>query len=343
MAFSSAVTAVHSRQATVQALNDYGTALKCMRNSFIDDPSQVSKTETLCGVYLLLLSQNFLSGLNDECLVHLQGLLYILDSQEARNDQDPFSSQIFDLASIIAITECVIDPRVHFKPWRTDLRKTSYYGPLNNYSVVDIRSTNLTVANLIDLPVFLQEPEYHLIELRTSYDLMRVEAGKIVPITMRLHEACATSLDMDYYKGYTICESSVCVLHALMAIIRKTLQVFHPCDSTLEEHEEAAANVVLASATRAWNFRPLGTTFMPKTLCLIWATTDDPNVKTKVEDMIESYRDEFRGDSWTKLALFFVQRFERLRKRVQKPMPHHPGQDATSPGSTNAESESVEV
>lgn len=57
MAFSSAVTAVHSRQATVQALKDYGTALACMRSSFINDPSQVGKAETLCGVYLLLLSQ----------------------------------------------------------------------------------------------------------------------------------------------------------------------------------------------------------------------------------------------------------------------------------------------
>lgn len=57
MAFSSAVTAVHSSQTTVQALKDYGTALTCMRNSFINNPSEVTKTETLCGVYLLMLSQ----------------------------------------------------------------------------------------------------------------------------------------------------------------------------------------------------------------------------------------------------------------------------------------------
>ncbi|KAK9437531.1 transcription factor Cys6 [Metarhizium brunneum] len=344
MAFSSAVTAVHSRQATVQALKDYGTALACMRSSFINDPSQVGKAETLCGVYLLLLSQYFLGGHNDECLVHLQGLLYILNNQAARDYQDPFSSKMVDLASIIAITECVIDPRVQIKRWHADLRKTSYYGPLNNYSVVDIRSTNLTVANLIDLPMFLQEPEYHLVQLRSSYDLMRVEVKKIIPITKQLHEACATSLDMNYYKGYTICESSICVLHTLMAIIRKTLLVFHPYDSTLKEHEESATNVVLASAARAWNFRPLGTTYMPKTLCLLWATTDDPNMKAKVEDMIDNYREDFRGDSWTKIALFFEQRFERLRKRVQTTMPYHLRQDTTSPGSTNDETESfVEV
>jgi hypothetical protein len=57
MAFSSAVTAVHSRQSTVQAFKDYGAALTCMRSSFINDPIQVTKTETLCGVYLLMLSQ----------------------------------------------------------------------------------------------------------------------------------------------------------------------------------------------------------------------------------------------------------------------------------------------
>ncbi|TWU74094.1 hypothetical protein ED733_004626 [Metarhizium rileyi] len=341
MAFSSAVTAVHSQQKTVQALKDYGTALACMRSNFINDPSQVGTTETLCGVYLLLLSQNFLGGYNNECLIHLQGLLYILNHQAARDYEDTFSSQMIDLASILAITECVIDPRVQWKRWHTERKKTSYYGPLNNYSVVNIRSTNLTVENLMDLPAFLQEPEYHLVQLRSSYDLMRVEAEKLITITRQLHEACATSLDMNYYKGYTICESSICVLHTLMAVIRKTLQVFHPYDSTLQEHEKAAANVVLASATRAWNFRPLGTTFLPRTLCLTWAATDDFNIRAKLEDMIDSYREDFKGDAWTKIALFFEQRFERLRKRVQTTMPHHCRQNTTSPGSTDAETESI--
>lgn len=235
----------------------------------------------------------------------------------------------------------MIDPRVQIKPWHVDLKKTSYYGPLNNYSVVDIRSTNLTVANLVELPRLLQEPENHLVQLRSSYDLMRIEWKKIIPITVQLHAACATSLDLNYYKGYTICESSICVLHTLMATIRRTLQIFHPHDASLLEHAEDAANVILASATRAWNFRPLGTTYMPKTLCITWATSDDPNIKAKVEDMIDSYREDFRGDSWTKLAMFFEQRFETLRRRVQSKMPYHIRQDTTSPGSTNAETESV--
>lgn len=56
-AFSSAVTAIHSQHSHVQALRDYGAALTCMRNSFISDPSQVKKPETLCAIYLLMLSQ----------------------------------------------------------------------------------------------------------------------------------------------------------------------------------------------------------------------------------------------------------------------------------------------
>lgn len=207
--------------------------------------------------------------------------------------------------------------------------------------MVDIRSTNLTVANLIDLPKFLEEPEYHLPQLRSAYELMKLEARKIIPIAVQLHEVVMKGLDITYYKGYTICESAVCVLHTLMAIIRRTLQIFQPHDSTLKEQEEISSNVVLESAARAWSFRPLGTTYMPKTLCVAWATTDDPNIKAKVEDMIDSYREDFRGDSWTKMAIFFEQRFETLRRRIQTKLPYHIRQDTTSPESTNAETESV--
>jgi hypothetical protein len=239
------------------------------------------------------------------------------------------------------ITESVIDPRVQLKPWNVDVKKTSYYGPLNNYSVVDIRSTNLTVSNLMKLPLILQEPEYHLVHLRSTFDMMNLEASRIVPITLQLHAACAKGLDLNYYKAYTMCESSICVLQTLIAVIRRTLQIFHPHDSSLLDNQELSADVILASAKRAWDFRPLGTTFMPKTLCMAWATTDNPNIKARIEDMIDSYREDFRGDSWTKLALRFEQRFEVLRQRIQAKMPYRTRQDTTSPESSNPESEII--
>lgn len=340
-AFSSAVTAVFSKQTVVQALTDYGAALTCMRNALIADPSLTTKIETLCGVYLLLLSHNFTSGLDDDGLVHIQGLLYVLNNQSMQGQNDPFTSQMIDLASIILITESVIDPRVKMKSWHSGMKKTNYYGPLNDYSVVDIRSTNLTVANLIDLPAYLEEPENHLVHLRSSYELMKLESKKLVPATMQLNAACEASNDFQYYKGYVICESSVCVLHSLMAVLRRTLQVFQPLDSALQEDADEAASQILAAATRAWTFRPLGTTYVPKTLCLTWATTDDRYIKGRLEEMIDRYREDFRGDPWTKIAMFFEQRFETLRRRVQSKMPHHIRQDTTSPGSTNAESEII--
>lgn len=240
---------------------------------------------------------------------------------------------------ILQITETVIDPRIKIKSWQSEMSKTNYYGPLNDYSVVDIRSTNLTVANLIDLPAQLEEPENHLVQLRSSYELMKLEAEKLVPSVIQLNAACEASKDAQYYKAYVICESSVCVLHCLMAVLRRTLQIFHPMDLGLAQDAKHASKQVLAAATRAWSFRPLGTTYMPKTLCLQWATTDDPDIKSRLENMIDQYRQDFRGDSWTKLAMFFEHRFETLRRRAQSRMRHHAWLDTTSSGSFNAESE----
>lgn len=239
------------------------------------------------------------------------------------------------------ITESIIDTRIKLDWSRFYAKKTSYYGPLNEYSVVDIRSTNLTVENLIKLPHYLEEPEHHLPHLRSSYELMRIESRKLIPVTVQLHAASESTLDFSYNKGYVICESSVCVLSALMAILRRTLQIFHPWDTALNEHAEEAAHEALASATRAWNFRPLGTTYMPKTLCINWVTNDNPIIKAKLEDMIDLYKDDFRGDGWTTLVEVFERRFRALRKRIQCTMPHHVRHDTTSPGSTNAESETV--
>ncbi|KAG6040172.1 hypothetical protein E4U41_001397 [Claviceps citrina] len=340
-AFSSAVTAVYSKQTIVEALKDYGAALNCMRNAFMTDPSLTTEAETLCGVYLLLLSQNFISGHNDDCLIHLQGLLHILNSQSLKDRKDPFTSQLIDLVSIVLITESVIDPRVKLKSWHSEMKTTNYYGPLNDYSVVDIRSTNLTVANLIDLPAQLEVPENHLVHLRSSYELMKLESKKLIPATIQLNASCETSHDSLYYKGYVICESSVCVLHCLMAVLRRTLQIFHPLDPVLQKDAKEASDQVLGAARRAWSFRPLGATYLPKTLCLTWATTDDHDVKGKLEDMIDQYRDDFRGNSWTKLAMLFVQRFEDLRRRVHSRRSCHNRQDTTSPVSTNAQSEIV--
>ncbi|KAG6010860.1 hypothetical protein E4U21_002528 [Claviceps maximensis] len=282
-AFSSAVTAVHSKHTIVEALKDYGAALT-YRN-------------------------------------------------------DPFASQMIDLASIVLITESVIDPRLKLKSWHRELSKTNYYGPLNDYSVVNIRSTNLTVANLIDLPAQLEEPENHLVVLRSSYELMKLESKKLVPAIVQLNAACEARRDAQYYRAYVICESSVCVLHCLMAVLRRTLQIFNPMELALHEDAREASEQTLAAAARAWSFRPLGTTYMPKTLCLAWATTDDPEMKRKLEDMIDHYREDFRGDSWTKLAMFFEQRFETLRRRVPFRIPHHVRQATKSAWSSNVESE----
>ncbi|KAG5952204.1 hypothetical protein E4U53_001420 [Claviceps sorghi] len=301
-AFSSAVTAVYSKQTIVEALKDYGAALTCMRNAFIADPSLTTQVETLCGVYLLLLSQ------------------------------------MIDLASIVLITESVIDPRVKTKTWHSEINKTNYYGPLNDYSVVNIRSTNLTAANLIDLPTQLEEPEKHLVHLLSSYELMKLEAEKLIPAIIQLNAACEASKDVQYYRAYVICESSVCVLHCLMAVLRRTLQIFYPMDLILKDDAKEASDRILEAATRAWSFRPLGTTYIPKTLCLMWATTDDPRAKEKLEDMINHYREDFRGDSWTKIAMFFERRFETLRRSVQSRMPHYIRQETTPSGSSNAES-----
>lgn len=338
-AFSSAVTAVYTGKTVFQALKDYGAALTCMRNAFASDPGQAAKADTLCGIYLLLLSQNFIRGHNDDTLVHMQGLLHVLNNMSPRDRSDPFASQIIDLITLVAITESIIDPRVIISDLKLDLKQTNFYGPVNDYSVVDIRSTNLTVANLIVLPTYLREPEHHLGRLRASYDLMRLESKKLVSITVQLHAACEASNDWAYYKGYVICESTVSVLHCLMALIRRTLEIFHPQDAVLQEHADHAANEVLAAGRRAWSFRPLGTTYMPKTLCLMWATVDNPNTKARLENMIDSYRENFRGNSWTKLVHFFEQRFEAMRRRAQSRIPYRFRLDTASPGSTNAGSE----
>ncbi|KAG5979317.1 hypothetical protein E4U55_005304 [Claviceps digitariae] len=337
-AFSSAVTAVHSKQTIVEALKDYGAALTCTRNALIADPSLTTQVETLCGVYLLLLSQNFIRGHNDDCLIHIQGLLYILNNQSLSDRNDPFTSQMIDLAAIVLITESVIDPRIKMKSWHSEMSKTNYYGPLNDYSVVHIGSTNLTVAKLIDLPAQLEEPENHLVHLRSSYELMKLESKNLVPAIIQLNAACEASQDARYYRAYVICESSVCVLHCLMAVLRRTLQIFYPTELALEQDAKEASDQILAAATRAWSFRPLGTTYIPKTLCLAWATTDDPDMKGKLENMIDNYREDFRGDSWTKLGMFFEHRFETLRRRVQPKIPHHFRQHTASSGSSNAES-----
>ncbi|KAG5928668.1 hypothetical protein E4U42_000200 [Claviceps africana] len=338
-AFSTAVTAVYSKQTIVEALKDYGAALTCMRNAFIADPSLTTQVETLCGVYLLLLSQYFIRGHNDDSLIHFHGLLYILNNQSLKDRQDPFTSQMIDLVAIVLITESVIDPRVKMKTWHSEISKTNYYGPLNDYSVVNIRSTNLTVANLIDLPAQLEEPEKYLVHLLSSYKLMKLETEKLVPAIIQLNAACEASKDIQYYRAYVICESSVCVLHCLMAVLRRTLQIFYPMDLALEQDARDASDRILEASTRAWSFRPLGTTYVPKTLCLMWATTDDPDIKRKLEDMINLYREEFRGDSWTKLAMFFQRRFDTLRRSVQLRMPHYAWQDTASSGSSNAEAE----
>lgn len=200
--------------------------------------------------------------------------------------------------------------------------------------MVDIRYTNLTVANLTELSALLQEPEKHLLRLRSSYDMMLLESRKLVRATVQLNAACQAGSNVAYSQGYVICEASVCVLHSLMAILRRTLQVFHPEDGNLHMHSEDAAQQIIDSAARASSFRPLGTTYLPRTLCLMWATTDDCYMKARLEDTIDDYRDEFRGDSWTQLAFMFEQRFADLRRRFQADASFCFRQDTISPGNS---------
>ena len=228
------------------------------------------------------------------------------------------------------MTETITHPEFDLNPWSMDFKQATLFRQLRQYCSVDIKSTNLSLNNLIKVAQYLKEPEHHLSHLRASYDLMRQEADELIPITVQLHQA---RHDAGRSGSYVICESACAVLHAITTTIRRTMQMFHVDDKELAEHNIEAAERMLEAANRAWEYRPLGTTYMPKTLCLTFATTDDKVLRERLEDMIEDYRDAFLP-SPTRLIMAFEKRFEDLRLRAQSLVSRHLNTDTTSPSST---------
>ncbi|KAK2594556.1 hypothetical protein QQS21_007728 [Conoideocrella luteorostrata] len=326
-AFSATMAVVRTGEVTVPMLSSYGKALAALRSVFVKGGEERQSVETLCAIYLVMICQNWMGGSRDEFSVHIHGMLHILNSSAARSWHDGFSRQLLGVTSLLAVSESVTNTNFQFKPQYIPPPKA---GPAPSGP----RQTNISdpetikLEHMVNYPLYLNEPDQHLPEIRQRYEQAKLESQMLVHLISGMLMAQAansvattqqqpqTPPAASFIKMYIMCEAGAGTLQAIAMLLNQILRIFYPDEVGLEEDMAFFTTEVMNVAERVKYLRPLGCTFVPPTLCMGLVTTPSEDMKRRLMEYIDYYGPDFRGAKSTDFTSWLEYRFGRMRKRA---------------------------
>jgi hypothetical protein len=231
-----------------------------------------------------------------------------------------FSLQIF---------ESITSPGIKLSPWLLNLKKI-YYGPEKPWGIDDhkgIGTQTVTIEHMVKIPDYFQEPEFHLYDLRSSYQTAIGESKNLCAYVTAMAVSITPDTDAPSLRMYIRIQGVASVLVSTGLLLNTILRTLEPNDELLIVESRYLISEIMKIATRASSHRPLGAIHIPLWLSIAWAATDDAETSAEVECMIRDYEEDMPEANWFDIAIWFKAKFENLRRRrerVQAGMLHEP-------------------
>ncbi|KAF2120051.1 hypothetical protein BDV96DRAFT_641911 [Lophiotrema nucula] len=296
-AMTSARYSLKVRGSQINARAKYGRALSALRKC-LQDPEKASTASTLCAIFLLSICQGWVARKDVKYGNHAEGLSHVLNAFADSYDWSNVSSITdFDLQLIFVCTMSVLcerisNPRVRLGPW---LRKAM--GPFGPRRRDPPFLPSLTIRSIDQLTKYLQDPAPHRLGIEIAYRDLSLD---VASMRGRIAELDQEMPSDHFVEGKPLPAMIKAFGHHVQygmllpfaALINHLLRSFPPREGQPKTQDDDAAfyvNEICKLADSAQCFRPLGTEWVPSTLCVAWATTSDPNKQIQLEGMIRDY------------------------------------------------------
>jgi hypothetical protein len=207
----------------------------------------------------------------------------------------------------------MFNPKIQLGPWFSKLTAYGPERPLNSDEHTPIES--LKLENLGKFPAFVQHPELHIREIKSSYQRILGEFPKVQqglakvtaePAPFGLPPDMASRLISRYQTAYSMMLSMALALNAI-------LRAFDPFNISLGEASVGFADESISLGHQASHHRPLGSSAIPMCLVAAWATSPDTSRRPEIERMLAEYKLGITEPKWMMAAVWTEICFERMR------------------------------
>ncbi|KIH87972.1 hypothetical protein SPBR_08927 [Sporothrix brasiliensis 5110] len=293
-------------RATVPMLQEYGRALHSLRTALCD-PVAIKAPNTLCALYLVVVTQGWLQGDGGNLPSHGEAVAMILRSikRHRQSSWGDFENSVMSTLCFLVVMESFINPRINLDDNLWEMPEphgpiTSKDEPLNIDSL-----GNRYLAHVVKL---LREPNVYQMELVVAYHRVRLDRTKLsallatIPATpcpddkaippisdalCRVHLRWQTAFGM-----LTLVAMRIGSVLSTLVPLPECMDAFAVLDLPGDLH--AYRDDIVDVAGQALQYYPLGSSFMP--LCLLAAyfslslTDGDANQRTHILRLFSAYR-----------------------------------------------------
>lgn len=216
---------------------------------------------------------------------------------------------MLDTLSMVVVLESFHNTRINLDYWLRDHVQTQ--GP-RRADKDRYRSEYLGLSQLATISALFREPQAHLIEIRSIYQVVREECGDLeailsqTPMTQAKEGRLITSLPPPARRLHLCQQTDHGILLMIAIALNATLRVHNfPCGShpAMELESDTFVDHVITLAEQAMQYRPLAAGALPLSIMMAWAVgTDNALKQYRLEQLLNEYQTDFASVNWHEQA-----------------------------------------
>ncbi|KAF2100248.1 hypothetical protein NA57DRAFT_73858 [Rhizodiscina lignyota] len=285
---------------TAGALDKYSLALSKLRE-YLDDPAKAGAPETICSVYLLLISQSFIGFTGGRFTGHSEGAAQILKARRNFAMRDDFEKKLFLSLRATVLLEGLVNSKIDFTFEEWKVLVEDYWQQEKTASIAlrclcrvpsYMHRGKAVLSGQIEDPELLDEMTENYQTLKTA--LKDFQAERLEFIQSGAGDKISPFAPVR--RNHAQFERQYGLILAISIILNIVLSVIDITNMSLSTELLFFSKEILTLVEPAEKYRPLGACSIPFFVCMAWMGSTDSSIRSSVEMTLADYhQDFFRG------------------------------------------------
>ncbi|KAI3574952.1 hypothetical protein IWW34DRAFT_883226 [Fusarium oxysporum f. sp. albedinis] len=287
----------YSHEIPSQVLAKYGSGLKVLKG-FLNGTGARLGPEDLASFHIMTICQSWVGRADEDWKGHGQMLARFMDTASETGCSDIFELKSLDTSLVALFLEALIDPSIGLEHYVIFITSQSHQNTYNPDQGFQIRTFQL--QRLIRIPRFLHEPLRYVDEIKITYQELRGDYSRIQCHLESLNEQEPPPEDLHNRPNlnHKLQVTEAIFLTAVLAL-NSILRATYPDDSVLLLEASTLVNELITLAKTAFQYRPLGASYIPPCLVAAWATTSALEAqKNEIETLLAEYQHDYARIKW---------------------------------------------
>ncbi|KAI9158872.1 hypothetical protein HJFPF1_06872 [Paramyrothecium foliicola] len=316
---SAVVTALgayrRGKRADPEALASYGRALAALRAA-LGNPATAGAPDTLCSIYLILISQGWLGSEDLKSLQHGEAIAFILKSASAQDFQGEFENYLILTLVVPVILEALMNPKIILDSWLDKLLDKYMQGKFSGTFAAKFPSCSIrTIARV---PGIVRDPIRHLPYVGFAYETIKIDVANMREVYARIEKkyldgAGSSKEAQQNLRMYGSMQTIAGIILTVGILFGGLLACDDPSKTEIVEEVAQMRREALALSKSAAVHRPLGTGYMTMMLLVAWSSSDDSEEMSQLWDTVCDYAADFPPTEWTDEPIWLRSVFDTVR------------------------------